>query len=462
MKKHFSPILGVVLGILTVAAVCQRDTRTSEQTGDSRAPFTAAVGNLLAYESLDAEPHQNTLEYRIAKRMRHRLRANGVATPRLSVLAEAVSERHRLLRHKMTVTFTNEDGTEHSLWDISLHAYPTWMQPQVTSNTATFVLDEDIMRDYLKVNPLPTVTPPVDAELLATDMTEEVVRATTSTIAKPGYEFDIAKTTEKISQAFKENAGTLVVALTERPGRITYVTEDGEKHALTLVASGKSNYKGSPAARIANVRKAINEHVHNSMALPGEVFSFNALLDGPVSQSNGWHMAKIIVNGGDLELAPGGGICQASTTVYRAVVNAGFPVLDRKAHSLYVTYYKQYGVGIDATIFPGSQDLVFVNDLENPILIQAYDTEEQDVMVNIYGVPDKREVAVEGPYFSINAPEDLLIDGRAIKYNEIAWVQTIRHEDGREEENVIVSRYKELPRSVAKEFAVPLEVASAQ
>ncbi|KKW38159.1 MAG: VanW family protein [Candidatus Peribacteria bacterium GW2011_GWB1_54_5] len=163
-------------------------------------------------------------------------------------------------------------------------------------------------------------------------------------------------------------------------------------------------------------------------------------------------MAQVIFEGDQLKPAPGGGICQASTTVYRAIVNAGFPVVERRAHSLYVSYYKKYGVGIDATIFPGTQDLTFLNDTEQPLLIQAYD-DGYEAVVNFYGTPDGRTVELQGPYFSTNAPEGMLINDRQVMKNEIVWIQRVNYADGSVKENLILSRYKELPAYVRNEYA---------
>jgi vancomycin resistance protein YoaR len=92
------------------------------------------------------------------------------------------------------------------------------------------------------------------------------------------------------------------------------------------LSTGRSNFKGSGAGRKSNVRKALNERVNNIFVPAGAVFSFNDTL-GTVSTGNGWQMALTIFDGVDLRPAPGGGICQASTTVYRAALAAGFPIM---------------------------------------------------------------------------------------------------------------------------------------
>ena len=161
----------------------------------------------------------------------------------------------------------------------------------------------------------------------------------------------------------------------------------------------------------------------------------------------------MIKNGKDLVPIAGGGICQVATTVYRAALNAGLPVTERASHSLYVSYYEKYGVGIDATIFPHSQDLTFVNDTGNYLLVQAY-SREFEAAVHVYGHSDGRAVTLRGPYFSTSASSVMEQLQRTLRNNEIAWLQTVRSVDGSEATNVIFSRYLEIPRRLRSEYAM--------
>jgi vancomycin resistance protein YoaR len=219
---------------------------------------------------------------------------------------------------------------------------------------------------------------------------------------------------------------------------------------LTLIGSGNSNFAGSPAGRVFNLRKALREHINNVVVLPGEEFSFNATLGGPVSERRGWQLAKVI-SAGELVMEPGGGICQTSTTLYRSILQAGLPVGKRKSHSMYVSYYEKGGVGLDATIYYGQQDLTFTNDTGNPVVIQSFD-EGDDAFVYLYGTPDGRVSSMEGPYFSGNAPEEFRSRGRTIKSNEIGWLQHIEYPNGITEMQPILSSYKTLPRSIVYKY----------
>jgi hypothetical protein len=202
---------------------------------------------------------------------------------------------------------------------------------------------------------------------------------------------------------------------------------------------------------IAAGLEAIGERVHNVVVPVDAEFSFNDVLGGPVTQSAGWQMALTIFEGVNLREAPGGGICQASTTVYRAALNAGLPIVEQKSHSLYVTYYEAYGVGQDATVFPGKQNLRFRNDTGAPLLLQSY-YEGDDAYVHILGRPDGRQVTVDGPYFGSTAPADVQVNGRAVRGNEIVWVRTITSAEGAQTKEVLVSRYNAVPKSLVAKW----------
>ena len=194
----------------------------------------------------------------------------------------------------------------------------------------------------------------------------------------------------------------------------------------------------------------MNEKANGVLIPQGSTFSFNATLGGPVTYSTGWYDSLIIVNGKDLEPAPGGGICQSATTVYRAAMSAGLPIVTRKSHSLYVTYYKQFGMGMDATVFPGKQDMRFENDTPGPMILVGSTDDADNAYSTIYGIDDGRAVSLEGPYFGSNHKDPVM--GRTLRGNEVAWVQRVTAADGTVREDLQVAQYSQLPKSVALEF----------
>lgn len=155
------------------------------------------------------------------------------------------------------------------------------------------------------------------------------------------------------------------------------------------VAVGESWYRGSIPSRIHNVSLAASR-IANYIVKPGEEFSFNTAI-GDVSAATGYQSAYVIMNGQTV-LGDGGGVCQVSTTLFRALLNGGIDITRRLPHSYRVGYYEQnFPPGIDATVFSGNVDLRFKNDTPGHLLIHTtVDSKNQYMIVELYGTSDGR------------------------------------------------------------------------
>lgn len=170
-----------------------------------------------------------------------------------------------------------------------------------------------------------------------------------------------------------------------------------------LIGEGKSTFSHSIPGRIFNVNLAASR-IDSAVVAPGEEFSFNGAV-GDISKSSGYQSAYII-SGGKTVLGDGGGVCQVSTTVFRAALNAGLTITERKAHAYRVGYYEQDSKpGIDATVYNPTADLKFLNDTGNHILIQTkVDTNNLKMSVQIYGTKDGRVASISEPKISSQTP----------------------------------------------------------
>jgi vancomycin resistance protein YoaR len=164
-----------------------------------------------------------------------------------------------------------------------------------------------------------------------------------------------------------------------------------------LVAVGTSDFSGSAPYRVHNVGTGM-QILNGILLAPDEEFSFNENI-GSIDKSNGFVQGyAIIQNRTQLEF--GGGICQDSTTMFRAAFWAGLPITERWGHSFYISWYDKYGLasygngpGMDATIFTGGPDLKFVNDTGHWLLIQSWSNPKTGVaQVEFYGTKPNREV----------------------------------------------------------------------
>lgn len=170
-----------------------------------------------------------------------------------------------------------------------------------------------------------------------------------------------------------------------------------------LIGVGKSAFAHSIAGRVFNINLAASR-INGTLVAPGEDFSFNQAV-GDISRASGYQSAYII-SGGKTVLGDGGGVCQVSTTVFRAALNAGLPITERKAHAYRVGYYEQDSKpGIDATVYNPSADLKFTNDTGKYVLVQTkVDTKKMTMTVEIYGTKDGRVVTVSEPKISSQTP----------------------------------------------------------
>ncbi len=168
-----------------------------------------------------------------------------------------------------------------------------------------------------------------------------------------------------------------------------------------LLGRGVSNFAGSIANRIYSISLTASR-INGVLVPPGQIFSFNQTV-GDISAATGFKQAYVIKEGRTV-LDDGGGVCQDSTTLFRAVLNAGLPIVKRTAHAYRVSYYEQgFPPGLDATVFYPSVDFQFKNDTANYILIQAY-TSGVTLYVDLYGTPDGRVTTLTTPVVTNQIP----------------------------------------------------------
>lgn len=191
-------------------------------------------------------------------------------------------------------------------------------------------------------------------------------------------------------------------------------TTTGEMNNLgikELIGRGTSTYYHSIPGRVYNVSLAASR-INGILVKPGDTFSFNENL-GDVSEFTGYKQAYII-SGGKTILGDGGGVCQVSTTLFRALLDAGLPIIERQAHAYRVGYYEQDSPpGLDATVYSPSPDLKFKNDTGHSILITAKaNPKNYSLVFELYGTSDGRVSTVSKPVVTsvTPAPEDLYQD----------------------------------------------------
>ncbi len=190
-----------------------------------------------------------------------------------------------------------------------------------------------------------------------------------------------------------------------------------------LLAEGKSKFTGSASSRIHNLALAA-ERAGNTLLAPGAIYSLNKTI-GEISAKTGYDSAYIISNGRTV-LGEGGGVCQTSTTIFRAALNAGLPIVARYPHAYRVKYYEiESPVGIDAAIYQPSLDFQFKNDTANYILVEStLDLKENSLVFKIYGTSDNRKVEITEPVVTSQTapPPALYVDDPTLAEGTIKQV----------------------------------------
>lgn len=246
--------------------------------------------------------------------------------------------------------------------------------------------------------------------------------------AKDGLDVELSQLSVELESALLElettDLDTISIDIPVLRTPPDFATEDVNDLGIKeLIGVGKSSFRGSIASRIYNISLAASR-LNGVLIKPGETFSFVNTL-GDVSALTGYKQAYVI-QGNQTILGDGGGVCQVSTTFFRAALNAGLPIVERHAHSYRVGYYEQDSPpGIDATIYHPTVDIKIKNDTPGHILIQTFaDTKNLTLRFELYGTSDGRVATISKPVVSAVTPppEDLYIDDPTLPTGEIKQV----------------------------------------
>ncbi len=156
-----------------------------------------------------------------------------------------------------------------------------------------------------------------------------------------------------------------------------FLAKDLEKN-VALRSCQSTSFAGSEEGRKFNLKKAMATF-NGLVVMPNEVVSFSSVLDRR-DDGEPYREAIVIVNG-EFTKGVGGGICQASTTIYNAVLMAGLEILEVHRHTLPVGYVEK---GFDAMVNDGGIDMRFKNNTDMPIYIKTY-AKDSSVFAEVYG-----------------------------------------------------------------------------
>ncbi|NLP13826.1 MAG: vanomycin resistance protein VanB [Clostridium sp.] len=184
--------------------------------------------------------------------------------------------------------------------------------------------------------------------------------------------------------------------------KILYDDISGIEEVVTSFSTG---FNSANVNRTHNIKLAC-ERINNKILLPDEIFSMDASL-GTRTKENGYKDAPVIVKGKLIE-GVGGGVCQVTTTLYVAVLEAKLEIVERVNHSIPLGYV---AAGQDATISEGYIDFKFINNKDYPFLISA-SVEGSRVVIRLLGKRDaaRNKVKLRSVITEyLNPPKDEII-----------------------------------------------------
>lgn len=201
---------------------------------------------------------------------------------------------------------------------------------------------------------------PTDAQLSTENGGFEVVQG------ENGIELNVEKSVKKILKYLKSDwdGQNTTIELEADIKEPECTTED--LASITDVLGTATTYYGSTTGRNKNVETGA-EKLNGHILMPGESFSVTDAVV-PFTEENGYELAPSYESGKVVD-SYGGGICQVSTTLYNAVLNAELEVLERHNHTMIVTYVDP---SKDAAIAEGLMDLRFANNTDYPVYISGY------------------------------------------------------------------------------------------
>ena len=207
-----------------------------------------------------------------------------------------------------------------------------------------------------------------------------------------GRRLNITATLEAVSAGLTAGRHTLALAF-ETAEPVVGDTATAEELGITEnVVAASTYFSGSSTERVQNIALA-SASFHGLLVAPGETFSMADQL-GDISLDNGYAEALIILGSRTIK-GVGGGVCQVSTTLFRAVFFGGYPIEERHPHAYRVGYYEQGpgspGPGLDATVFLPLVDFRFTNNTPYWLLMETYIYGNQ-LLWKFYSTSDGRTV----------------------------------------------------------------------
>jgi vancomycin resistance protein YoaR len=318
--------------------------------------------------------------------------------PAIADVSQAKFDTEQILGSPLTLRLSDVDGGEgskiaYTLDQMALAEMLTLRQVKRDDGQVVLTagLDQDRLMAHLQELAKQIDRPPRDGRF---DFDPATGTLTPILNSQDGRTLNITETVRLVNaQAVTSERQVLLPVTIAKP---QVATENAESLGIKeLVSEGTTYFKGSSQGRMHNIQVAASRF-HGLVIPPGGTFSFNEHL-GEVSAATGYE-ESIIIWGNRSAVGIGGGVCQVSTTAFRATFWGGYPITERWAHGYRVGWYEP-PVGMDATVYSPQVDFKFVNDTPHYLLIETEtDLKACAVAFRFYSTKTSRTVEMEGPF----------------------------------------------------------------
>lgn len=351
--------------------------------------------------------------------------------PRLLDVTPQAELARVMLSQPFTMTLPNVGSGDPGPWTFDVNVLANLLAFNLIDSGGTpqlqVGLDANALRDSLNDLKVLVDRNPQDARFLFNEGTGQIEPISASAT---GRVMDVEASIAAINGALQRGEHSVNLVVSEQQPAVTDQATGAELGIVQLVASQTTYFYGSSEARIQNIVTAAAEY-NGLLVAPGETFSMGSVL-GDVSLENGYAEALIIYGGRTIK-GVGGGVCQVSTTLFRTVFFAGFPVVERYSHAYRVSYYEMDRsgsvdtsfAGLDATVYFPLVDFKFRNDTPYWLLMETdVNVAARTITWKIYSTSDGRSVTWEttGPQNVVPAPETVFEENPELKTNELKQV----------------------------------------
>ncbi len=351
--------------------------------------------------------------------------------PRLLDVSSQAEAARQILSQPLVLTIPNFREGDPGPWVYDIPVVTNMLAVNIVDNNGKAEMKVGLERVALRdtLTELKTFVDrlPANARFVFNDATGQLEPISASAI---GRSMDVEASILAINDALLRGEHTVALSVGEQQPLVADTATGAELGVVQLVGEQTTYFYGSSDARIQNIVAAA-ERYHGLLVAPGETFSMGSVL-GDVSLENGFAEALIIYGGRTIK-GVGGGVCQVSTTLFRTVFFAGYPVAERYSHAYRVSYYEMDAsgsvdtdfAGMDATVYFPLVDFKFVNDTPSWLLMETYvNVGARTITWKLYSTSDGRSVTWEttGPSNVVPPPEPLFEENPELKRNEIKQI----------------------------------------